>query len=198
MIKKLIKKYDLIEIKTYRFLMICAIVVVGFCPLRSQTIEQLLSDSIYTAYESLETDTAKITYLLKYVKEELPNDPKASLPLLKVADLLSAERDDYKKEVIAYSMARVYFQITKMDSVKYWADQALIYTDSLTSPQLYGLTLVLLSNTMRFLSNDVQAQQYRQRAQYHLELARDTTGLAIVYNDLGLYYLCCFYRTNGS
>lgn len=154
----------------------------------SQDISALLPDSTFHKYQLLDSDTAKISFLYDFVMNNGQRNPTSCESLIRLAERLSKFNDNYKAEYINHAFASVFFRISKTDSIIARAEKVLILSDSIRQPKLFGSALIILSNTMRQTSKDVKAAGYRERARQRFLMAKDTTILAIISNDLGLYH----------
>ncbi len=153
-----------------------------------QDLSIYLPDSIGVQYYSLRDDTSRIKFINEFVQQNYFSDPNNCLELLKEARRLSEQQEDYRENVIAHNYSVTYYQLSKWDSVIYFSKRALLLTDSVEESNLYARTLSNMSNVLRNLSRDEEAHRYRLRARGHYARAKDTLGLAIIDNDLGLHY----------
>jgi two-component sensor histidine kinase len=136
----------------------------------------------------LREDTSKINFLNDFVAKHFPSDPNRCLLILEHAQNLSDQVEGFRDYLIAYNSSISYYQLSLWDSVIFYGQRALLLTDSLSERSLYGKILGNLATTMRTIGREEESNNYRLRSRHHYEQAKDTLGLAIIDNDLGLHY----------
>ena len=164
------------------------ILISGPCILLAQESESQLPDSLRIQYEELSEDSSKVNFILDHVAKNFYVNPKLCLKLLQNAKEISNKNQNFKDYAIHHNQSICHYQMSQWDSVLWHAGKALELTDSLKHTRLYGMILSNMSNTMRSLSRDEEANAFRLRARQQYESINDTLGLAIIDNDLGLYY----------
>ncbi|NNE25978.1 MAG: tetratricopeptide repeat protein, partial [Saprospiraceae bacterium] len=147
-----------------------------------------IPDSILTALNTIQQDSAKVNFLNTYVKNNYFVNPSVSLSVLDTSESISIQADSFRFNHVLQLRSISYYALSKWDSMIHYSLQTLELTDSIQEASLYGKVLSNLSSVMRLLSKDEEAHQYRLRARERYESINDTLGLAIIDNDLGLYY----------
>lgn len=155
---------------------------------QAQSLNGMLPDSLLAMYNILHKDTAKISFLNEYVGQNFQSDPTLCLKILRNVQALSDRVGGFAGNIIAHNFSISHYQLSQWDSVIHYGQKALSQTDSIKEISLYGRILSNLSTTMRSIGETEKSNAYRLRARYHYSLSKDTLGLAIIDNDLGLYY----------
>ena len=150
--------------------------------------QSTVPDSVLSAIDTLDSQEQKINFLNDYASKNYFVDPSACLAVLDSSKALSLSQDSFKLNRNYQLRSIAYYALSQWDSMIDYSMRTLELTDSIQEAGLYGKVLSNLSNVMRILSRDDEAHNYRLRARDRYESVNDTFGLAIIDNDLGLYY----------
>ena len=147
-----------------------------------------LPDSLQLQINGLQDSHEKIDLLLEYADKNHYSSTSTVISVLQILERYTEQNDNYGMSKVYHYYALCHFINKDWETSISYGQKGLSITDSIKDMKQYALFLGNMSNVYSAMSQNEMANDYRLRCRSMYVSMNDTLGLAILDNDLGLYY----------